>query len=537
MKRCVIALLLVACLFSCAFAEEVTPSDMIGKDTKLIFIADMLPMQFFTDSANRGELTAEGAPKEAGSDTQVQTLNEGLLLLNAGRADGMVSLYSTAQYIAARNPELTSIRGAYEMSMCMLARADRQELISTLNHGIEGMIADGVMSALWSEHVTGVIALGEPSPVALPDNKDGLKLRVGVSGDIPPMDYVAADGTPAGFNTAMLSELAKRENLSVEIVQIDSGARFAALASDRIDLFFWQTRMNMTADNYGGSVEEYRLAEESSINCLTTVPYISEYAGFLFSKESVEKISANLQPPESVGIPAKLSMTSEAVSEDRENASVWYRYYGSMADALQALKEEKVNSLVSLPESVARYIATRDDRIASHAMDKGMIWIEIRMATLEKELLATLDQAVSELKADGTLDRLEEEHINATLTGKVTPVALPQKDGARTLRVVVTQDLPTLDYVAQDGQPEGFNIAVIAEIANRLGFNVELVKAESYFARVPLLEEGEADVLFWLRVNMEENPLPGITPDPETYGDLLSTQPCYVAAENILVLE
>ena len=421
--------------------------------------------------------------------------------------------------------------------MCMLAAADRQELVAALNRGIEGMIADGVMSALWSEYVTGVIELGEPSPVALPDNPDGLKLRVGVSGDMPPMDYVAADGTPAGFNTAMLSELARRENLSVEIVQIDSGARFAALASGRVDLFFWQTRMNMNADNYGGSVEQYKLAEESTINCLLTAPYISEYAGFLFRKESVEKVRANLQPPDSIGIPAKLNMTAEALSEKQENESVWFYYYGSMADALGALKAKEINSIVNLPESVARYIATRDDAVASQAMDMESVSLEIRMATLDTELFGMLDQAVSELKADGTLARLEEEHINATLTGKVTPVALPQKDGARTLRVVVTEDLPTLDYVTPDGQPEGFNIAVIAEIANRLGFNVELVKAESHLARVPILEKGEADVLFWLRVNVGQAPIPGIANDPETYGDLLSTQPCYVAVENILVLE
>ena len=538
MKKCLIAILLVVCLFSCAFAEEVKPSDMIGKDTTLIFIADMLPMQFFTDSANKGELKAEGAPKEAGRDTQVQTLNEGLLLLNAGRADGMVSLYSTAKSIAARNPELTTLRGAYEMSMCMLAAADRQELISTLNRGIEGMIADGVMSALWSKHVTSVIELGEPSPVALPDNPDGLKLRVGVSGDIPPMDYVAADGTPAGFNTAMLSELAKRENLSIEIVQIDSGARFAALASGRIDLFFWQTRMNMDAENYGGSVEEYRLAEEATLNCLTTVPYISEYAGFLFKKAYMEERLANIGLPTGVGLLAKLDTTAEAVAERQGLIKTnGFCFYAGMADALDGLRAGEVNMLLNLPEPVARYIATKDDTVASGAMDMGLIRMEVRMATLDQALFATLDQAVSELKTDGTLDRLEEEHINATLTGKVTPVTLPKKEGARTLRLVVTEDLPTLDFVTPDGQPEGFNIAVIEEIANRLGFNVELVKAENYLARVPMLEKGEADVFFWLRANVVENPPIDLPPDPETYGDLLSTQPCLVTEENMMALE
>ncbi len=537
MKKCIIAILLITCLFSCAFADEAKPFDLIDKDTNLIFISEMLPMQFFTDSANKGELKAEGAPKEAGRDTQVQTLSEGLLLLNAGRADGMVSLYSTARYIAARNPSLTTLRGAYEMSMCMIAAADRQELIATLNHGIEGMIADGAMSALWSEHVTGVIELGEPSAIALPDNPDGLKLRVGVSGDIPPMDYISADGTPAGFNTAMLSELAKRENLSIEIVQIDSGARFAALASRRIDIFFWQTRMNMDENNYGGSVEEYKLAEDSSINCLTTVPYISEYAGFLFNKEYMEKKLASFTLPSGIGLLAKLDTTAEAVSEHREYETDGIRFFDGLTDALNALLAGEVKSIYNLPEPVARYIATKDDKLASFAMDMGLILMEIRIATLDKDLFVKLDNAISDMKEDGTLDRLEEDHINATLTGKVTPVALPQMDGAGTLRVIVTEDLPTLDYVTSDGQPEGFNIAVIAEIANRLGLNVELVKAESYLERAAMLENGEADVFFWLRANLKPNSTLNIMPDPETYGNLLSTQPCFVMEENMLVLE
>lgn len=291
MKKLLIALMLVSCLISTAVAEDIKPGDIINSETHLSGIIDIIPEEFVANSLKKGDLTADGAVKAVGGVTWVQTLTEGLMLLNSGRVDALFSSDSTAKYVAARNSGLVPMRALYETSMCMLAAADRWELIETLNRGIESMKADGAITQLWDEHVLNVIDGGEPSPVALPDNPDGLKLRVGVSGDMPPMDYVSADGTPAGFNTALLAELAKRENLSIELVQIDAGARFAALASGRIDLFFWQTRVSLglSAENYGGSLEEFKLAEDEIINCLTTAPYITEYGGWLFQKAYVEE--------------------------------------------------------------------------------------------------------------------------------------------------------------------------------------------------------------------------------------------------------
>ena len=72
-------------------------------------------------------------------------------------------------------------------------------------------------------------------------------LKVAVTGDLPPVDFIAADGTPAGFNTALLSELARRMCVNVKLVSIDSGARSAALASGNVDVIFWyETSQDLT---------------------------------------------------------------------------------------------------------------------------------------------------------------------------------------------------------------------------------------------------------------------------------------------------
>ena len=50
---------------------------------------------------------------------------------------------------------------------------------------------------------------------------------------------MAADGTPVGFNTAVLAEIGKTLGMNVELIGVESGARTAALASGRVDAVFW----------------------------------------------------------------------------------------------------------------------------------------------------------------------------------------------------------------------------------------------------------------------------------------------------------
>ena len=69
-------------------------------------------------------------------------------------------------------------------------------------------------------------------------------VKIGVTGDIPPVDYVNPDGKPAGFNIAILSEIARRLKINVKLVHIDAGARASALASGRVDAVFWFHALN-----------------------------------------------------------------------------------------------------------------------------------------------------------------------------------------------------------------------------------------------------------------------------------------------------
>lgn len=63
--------------------------------------------------------------------------------------------------------------------------------------------------------------------------------KIGITGDYPPFDYVSADGTPAGFNVAILNAISEKAGINFQIIQVEAPARITALNSGEIDVVFW----------------------------------------------------------------------------------------------------------------------------------------------------------------------------------------------------------------------------------------------------------------------------------------------------------
>ena len=78
------------------------------------------------------------------------------------------------------------------------------------------------------------------------------------------------------------------------------------------------------------------------------------------------------------------------------------------------------------------------------------------------------------------------------------PITLPAIEGADTIRIAVTGDLPPMDMILEDGMPAGFNTAFLAKLSVLVGVNFELVSIESS-ARAVALSSGVVDALFWTR--------------------------------------
>lgn len=181
-------------------------------------------------------------------------INTMLMGLNAGDVYMLEVPLSTAEYLCSQNDALQmnftykdipaegfhhALSRRISDGFAFMMMGENEALRDDFNAAIAAMKEDGTMDALIKEHITDVISGGEIKP-ALPEKKDGREtLTVAVTGSLPPIDYVAADGSFAGFNTAVLAEIGKRLDKNIELVIVDSLGRAAALVSGAVDVVFW----------------------------------------------------------------------------------------------------------------------------------------------------------------------------------------------------------------------------------------------------------------------------------------------------------
>ena len=198
----------------------------------------------FNEHFKKLEDTVKGSGLHLASDyVYFDNLNALQSGLDAGTVDE-ISLYSSVgNYLVARRPELSIIDEKISVTplvdkFCCAIRSDDDDLLNAINSAIKSMNDDGTLKNLIEKYIVELNG-EEPAAVDMPVIGGADTLRIAVTGDLPPLDLIRADGTPAGFNTAVLAEISNRIGKNFELVSVDSAARSAALAAGKVDIIFW----------------------------------------------------------------------------------------------------------------------------------------------------------------------------------------------------------------------------------------------------------------------------------------------------------
>ena len=162
------------------------------------------------------------------------------MALKSKNIDEMKTYKSVANYMTAQNSEF-EVKQEQTVSLidafCCAIRDDDVDLKNNFDSAITSMKNDGTLDNLIKKYITDLKS--DPPAVVIENIPGADTIKVGITGDLPPLDLVLADGTPAGFNTAVLSEISKRIGKNIELIQIDSAARAAALTSKKVGVVFW----------------------------------------------------------------------------------------------------------------------------------------------------------------------------------------------------------------------------------------------------------------------------------------------------------
>lgn len=195
-----------------------------------------------------------------------------------------------------------------------------------------------------------------------------------------------------------------------------------------------------------------------------------------------------------------------SIIQNAESTSGWHlfsnrhelygvKFFDSLLTMQMALGRDEIDE-IALPEVVAEYLlkANPDFEACCAVRTRNPMALAFGFRKDNAVLASKFNRALRMIEDDWTLAEIQGVYIYNN--GIAKPVKFDHFDGADTVKVAVTGDMPPIDYVDEAGRPTGFNAALLAELGRRMQVNIELVQVEAG-ARTAALVSGRADVVFW----------------------------------------
>lgn len=198
-----------------------------------------------------------------------------LMGLRSGKVDEIILPEFTGRYVLKMNSqyELKFISSMLTSRLSFAFNEGREKLKSEFDGVITAMREDGTLARLESEYITAVLAGKNPKSVQPEIFRGADIITVAVTGDIPPIDMFAGDGEPAGYSTAVLSEIGKRLGKNIHFLSVNAGARSQSLASERADVVFWYRTTEIPFDDDKTSEAYQKLFQDKPAGVILSVPY------------------------------------------------------------------------------------------------------------------------------------------------------------------------------------------------------------------------------------------------------------------------
>ncbi|MEV0948158.1 amino acid ABC transporter substrate-binding protein [Rhodococcus sp. NPDC049939] len=224
-------------------------------------------------------------------------------------------------------------------------------------------------------------------------------LRVGTEGTYTPFSYQGADGQLTGYDVDVARAVGDKLGVSVEFTQSPWDSLFAGLEAGRYDLVANQVTVNPER------AERYDLS----------TPYtVSE--GVIVTRADDTSISsiADLD-----GKTTAQSATSNWAQVAR-NAGANVESVEGFVQAITLLKDGRVDATVNDNLAVGEYEKQTGDTGVRVVADTGDTSEQAFAASKGSGLIPDVDQALEELRADGTLAQISEKYFGTDVSSPRT---------------------------------------------------------------------------------------------------------------------
>ena len=216
------------------------------------------------------------------------------------------------------------------------------------------------------------------------------KIYVGTNAEFPPFEYLE-NGEITGFDMDLVHEIGKLVDADIKIVDMGFDGLLPALQMKKVDLVI----AGMTAN------------EERMKTVSFTQPYYTA-SQVIIVKDGNDSIKsfADLKGKK-VGV--MLGFTGDMVVSEIDGVKI-ERFNAAYA-GIMALQAGKVEAIVLDSEPAKNYVAQNKGLVLADA-DAEQEEYAIAVRKNDKALLEKVEKALSEIKANGTYDKLIQKYFN-----------------------------------------------------------------------------------------------------------------------------
>lgn len=193
-------------------------------------------------------------------------------------------------------------------------------------------------------------------------------------------------------------------------------------------------------------------------------------------------------------IGVQIGTTGAIYAEDleKENDGTVLTRFNNGADAIQALKQNKVDCVIIDQQPALAFVEKNPELII---LDEEFTVEEYAIAVAKGNtvLKEKIDNALNELKADGTLEKIISNYIGEETIGKnpyVSPDNVSRKNG--TLTMATNAAFPPYEYY-KEGKIVGIDVDIAQAIADKLSMKLE-IKDIDFGAIIVAVQTGKADM-------------------------------------------
>lgn len=188
-------------------------------------------------------------------------------------------------------------------------------------------------------------------------------------------------------------------------------------------------------------------------------------------------------------IGVQLGTTGDIYATDIEGATI--ERYKRGADAVQALKQGKIDAVIIDNEPAKVFVSKNDDLVI---LEEEFATEEYAIAIKKgnTELTEAINGALAELKADGTIDMISSNWIGeeAGMHPYVTPEGTEYPNG--TLVMATNAEFPP--YESLDGaEVVGFDADMMKAVCDKLGYELKIENMD-FDSIIAAVDSGKADV-------------------------------------------